>query len=72
MNRVLILSCCTNYTISLLLYLNPGMPTNPYMYAGDLIDVLKKKYASGTYKSLVKYSVTVFIIAYRYCAYIYA
>ncbi|KAL8101603.1 vacuolar-processing enzyme-like [Apium graveolens] len=32
-----------------------GMPTNPYMYAGDLVDVLKKKHASGTYKSLVFY-----------------
>ncbi|KAG6739493.1 hypothetical protein POTOM_057091 [Populus tomentosa] len=32
-----------------------GMPTNPYLYAGDLIDVLKKKHASGTYKSLVFY-----------------
>jgi legumain len=30
-----------------------GMPTNPYLYADDLIDVLKKKHASGTYKSLV-------------------
>lgn len=30
------------------------MPTNPYMYANDLIEVLKKKHASGTYKSLVK------------------
>ncbi|KAI7748310.1 hypothetical protein M8C21_032897 [Ambrosia artemisiifolia] len=33
----------------------PGMPTSPYMYANDLIDVLKKKHASGTYKSLVFY-----------------
>ncbi|KAJ4708156.1 Vacuolar-processing enzyme [Melia azedarach] len=32
-----------------------GMPTSPYLYADDLIDVLKKKYASGTYKSLVFY-----------------
>ncbi|KAI3682208.1 hypothetical protein L2E82_50071 [Cichorium intybus] len=32
-----------------------GMPTNPYMYANDLIEVLKKKHASGTYKSLVFY-----------------
>ncbi|KAE8099992.1 hypothetical protein FH972_017931 [Carpinus fangiana] len=32
-----------------------GMPTNPYLYAGDLIEVLKKKHASGTYKSLVFY-----------------
>ncbi|KAL8108522.1 hypothetical protein AgCh_024832 [Apium graveolens] len=29
------------------------MPT--YMYDGDLVDVLKKKHASGTYKSLVFY-----------------
>ncbi|KAJ9537236.1 hypothetical protein OSB04_029969 [Centaurea solstitialis] len=34
---------------------NSGMPTNPYMYANDLIEVLKKKHASGTYKSLVFY-----------------
>ncbi|XP_024958795.1 vacuolar-processing enzyme-like [Cynara cardunculus var. scolymus] len=32
-----------------------GMPTSPYMYANDLIEVLKKKHASGTYKSLVFY-----------------
>ncbi|KAK3008927.1 hypothetical protein RJ639_014859 [Escallonia herrerae] len=32
-----------------------GMPTSPYIYANDLIDVLKKKHASGTYKSLVFY-----------------
>ncbi|KAJ8643317.1 hypothetical protein MRB53_005065 [Persea americana] len=32
-----------------------GMPTNPYVYANDLVDVLKKKHASGTYKSLVFY-----------------
>ncbi|XP_059657102.1 vacuolar-processing enzyme-like [Cornus florida] len=32
-----------------------GMPTFPYIYADDLIDVLKKKHASGTYKSLVFY-----------------
>ncbi|CAL5360797.1 unnamed protein product [Camellia sinensis] len=29
-----------------------GMPTSPYIYADNLIDVLKKKHASGTYKSL--------------------
>ncbi|KAK6140770.1 hypothetical protein DH2020_025489 [Rehmannia glutinosa] len=32
-----------------------GMPTSPYIYANDLINVLKKKHASGTYKSLVFY-----------------
>ncbi|KAB1219760.1 Vacuolar-processing enzyme [Morella rubra] len=32
-----------------------GMPTSPYLYACDLIEVLKKKHASGTYKSLVFY-----------------
>ncbi|KAE8664390.1 Vacuolar-processing enzyme [Hibiscus syriacus] len=32
-----------------------GMPTFPYLYADDLIDVLKKKHALGTYKSLVFY-----------------
>ncbi|GAB2223030.1 hypothetical protein Droror1_Dr00017165 [Drosera rotundifolia] len=32
-----------------------GMPTNPYLYADDLIDILKKKYASRSYKSLVFY-----------------
>ena len=32
-----------------------GMPTSPFMYANDLIDVLKKKHASGTYKSMVFY-----------------
>ncbi|GJY46331.1 vacuolar-processing enzyme-like protein [Tanacetum coccineum] len=32
-----------------------SMPTLPYMYANDLIEVLKKKHAAGTYKSLVFY-----------------
>ncbi|KAF5743206.1 vacuolar processing enzyme a [Tripterygium wilfordii] len=32
-----------------------GMPTYPYLFAKDLIDVLKKKHASGTYKRLVFY-----------------
>ncbi|XP_054818636.1 vacuolar-processing enzyme-like [Prosopis cineraria] len=32
-----------------------GMPTSPYLYANDLIEVLKKKHASGGYKSLVFY-----------------
>ncbi|KAF8407132.1 hypothetical protein HHK36_006257 [Tetracentron sinense] len=32
-----------------------GMPTSPYIYGNDLIDVLKKKHASGSYKSLVFY-----------------
>ncbi|KAK9101140.1 hypothetical protein Scep_024570 [Stephania cephalantha] len=32
-----------------------GMPTNPYLYANDLIDVLKKKHASGSYKSMAFY-----------------
>ncbi|XP_020099008.1 vacuolar-processing enzyme-like [Ananas comosus] len=32
-----------------------GMPTYPYLYANDLIAVLKQKHASGTYKSMVFY-----------------
>ncbi|CAL5438863.1 unnamed protein product [Camellia sinensis] len=32
-----------------------GMPTTPYIYVDNLIVVLKKKHASGTYKSLVFY-----------------
>lgn len=32
-----------------------GMPTYPYLYADDLVDTLKKKHASGSYKSLVFY-----------------
>ncbi|KAG6423392.1 hypothetical protein SASPL_113787 [Salvia splendens] len=32
-----------------------GMPTSPYLYANDLINVLKKKHASGTYNNLVFY-----------------
>jgi hypothetical protein len=31
------------------------MPTYPYLYGDDLVDVLKKKHAAGTYKSLVFY-----------------
>lgn len=30
-----------------------GMPTYPYLYADDLVAVLKKKHAAGTYKSMV-------------------
>ncbi|XP_020587480.1 vacuolar-processing enzyme-like [Phalaenopsis equestris] len=32
-----------------------GMPTYPYLYADDLISVLKKKHASNSYKSMVIY-----------------
>ncbi|CAD5189603.1 unnamed protein product [Musa acuminata subsp. malaccensis] len=32
-----------------------GMPTYPYLYADDLIAVLKKKHASGSFKSMVFY-----------------
>ncbi|KAK7311409.1 hypothetical protein RJT34_09541 [Clitoria ternatea] len=32
-----------------------GMPSKPYIFASDLNDALKKKHASGTYKSLVFY-----------------
>ncbi|KAJ0986572.1 hypothetical protein J5N97_004928 [Dioscorea zingiberensis] len=32
-----------------------GMPTNPQIYADDLIAVLKRKHASNSYKSLVFY-----------------
>lgn len=42
-----------------------GMPTSPALYANDLNDVLKKKHASGTYKSLVhKSSENAFIFIY--------
>jgi len=30
------------------------MPNMPYLYGKDLIEVLKKKYAAGTYKEMVK------------------
>lgn len=45
-------------TSSLQLYIflyfhKSGMPSGPYLYADDLIDALKRKHASGTYKSLV-------------------
>jgi len=32
-----------------------GMPTYPYIYANDFIDVLKKKYANNAYKEMVIY-----------------
>nr|BAA76745.1 asparaginyl endopeptidase (VmPE-1A) [Vigna mungo] len=32
-----------------------GTPAGPYIYASDLVEVLKKKHASGTYKNLVFY-----------------
>ncbi|KAJ4749898.1 Vacuolar-processing enzyme [Rhynchospora pubera] len=32
-----------------------GMPTYPYLYADDLVSVLKQKHAAGTYKSMVFY-----------------
>ncbi|XP_039121674.1 vacuolar-processing enzyme-like [Dioscorea cayenensis subsp. rotundata] len=32
-----------------------GMPTSPYLYADDLVAVLMKKHASGSYKSMVFY-----------------
>ncbi|KAK7311411.1 hypothetical protein RJT34_09543 [Clitoria ternatea] len=32
-----------------------GMPSKPYLFASELNDALKKKHASGTYKSIVFY-----------------
>lgn len=32
-----------------------GMPTSPFLFADELNDALKKKHASGTYKSMVFY-----------------
>nr|ALG36105.1 asparaginyl endopeptidase [Oldenlandia affinis] len=32
-----------------------GMPSKPYLYADELNDALRKKHASGTYKSMVFY-----------------
>lgn len=46
-----------------------GMPNPPYLYANDLNDVLKKKHASGTYKSLVSELIT--IICYSLCPYFF-
>lgn len=39
-----------------------GMPTYPYLYANDLIAVLKQKHASGTYKSMVNFSFLLYIL----------
>ena len=45
-----------NFIFSYLYYnFLSGMPTSPYLYADDLIEVLKKKHASGTYNKLVCY-----------------
>lgn len=41
-----------------MLHILVGMPSGPFLYANDLIDVLKKKHASGTYKSMVDYPST--------------
>ncbi|CAI9771532.1 unnamed protein product [Fraxinus pennsylvanica] len=32
-----------------------GMPSTPYLYGKDFVDVLRKKHASGTYKEMVIY-----------------
>ncbi|KAF6174717.1 hypothetical protein GIB67_008772 [Kingdonia uniflora] len=32
-----------------------GMPNMPYLYGADLVEVLKKKHASGSYKEMVMY-----------------
>lgn len=32
-----------------------GMPSKPYLYGKDFVDVLRKKHASGTYKEMVVY-----------------
>lgn len=36
-------------------YILSGMPSDEYVFANDLIDVLKKKHATNTYKSMVIY-----------------
>lgn len=35
------------------------MPNTPYIYASDFIETLKKKHASGTYKEMVKFSISI-------------
>nr|GEW78732.1 hypothetical protein [Tanacetum cinerariifolium] len=45
----------TGQDVLLVSYFITCMPTLPYMYANDLVEVLKKKHAAGTYKSLVFY-----------------
>lgn len=34
----------------------------PYLYGKDLIEVLKKKHATGTYKEMVKSAINIFYI----------
>lgn len=53
---------CTRILLFISQFFVPGMPTNPYLYANDLIDVLKKKNALGTYKSLVLLLVALFLL----------
>ena len=43
------------------------MPTYPYLYGDDLVDVLKKKHAAGTYKSLVRHRSSVYFCS-AWCA----
>lgn len=40
-----------------------GMPNMPYLYAGDFIEVLKKKHAANSYKKMVEtFSYTIVLI----------
>lgn len=41
-----------------------GMPGSPYLYAKDLVDVLKRKHSSGTYKEMVYFSALNFFAIY--------
>lgn len=42
-------------SFSIFYLVSSGMPVGPYLYASDLNEVLKKKHASGSYKSLVSH-----------------
>lgn len=39
--------------LTIFIHVLPGMPTSPFLFADELNDALKKKHASGTYKSMV-------------------
>ena len=43
-----------------------GMPSEEYVYAKDLIDVLKKKYDANAYESMVMLlELLVFVLSYK-------
>lgn len=54
MPKIISFNFCLLFFFSLSFGLMAGMPSMPYLYAGDFIEVLRKKHAENSYKKMVE------------------